>query len=69
MTTCSKVRYDSLNEAAAALATIRRDRLHVSAPGAKKPTRAYRCRVCGGHHLTSQPISGAPERPSERSSR
>lgn len=54
MTTCAKVRYASLRDASAALRTLRRN-----ATG-KIPTRAYYCRRCGGHHLTSQPIAGAP---------
>ena len=58
---CSKVRYDSLQQAGAALRTIRK-----RGTGAKRPRRAYPCRSCSGWHLTSEPIAGAPKQTTER---
>lgn len=54
---CGKTRYDSRDEARAALAGIQRRpdvALMNYLRSGKVPSRVYRCRECGGWHLTAR---------------
>lgn len=52
MNQCAKRRYPTMEAANDKLDRIERERPR--RPGRKLPIRAYKCRRCGGWHLTSR---------------
>lgn len=57
MSRCQKVRYPNKIDAELALGRIDKVAKKHRKSGVKQPERVYRCQLCKGWHLTSEPKS------------
>ena len=61
-TPSGKDRYPNKAAANRRLNIIWRNAVRGNQRASKMPCRAYRCKVCKGYHLTSQPKAGKPRK-------
>ncbi|HEY8723421.1 MAG TPA: hypothetical protein VIL92_06130 [Gaiellaceae bacterium] len=58
---CTKKRYDRLGAEIALADAVRKSKRNSQQAQLREESRIYRCAICAGHHLTSEPLRAKDE--------